>query len=504
MTEAASTLAQYEHDISGFAQHVLGITKGVHPGQRRFFDAISARRPNWITALWLTIMLASGNRAGKTMALAIAIIHACIYKTNLQRDLSTEKGRQKWARAEYHWYHFGIAHEVADLVYAEIVRILDGMHLAQEDGCPLTANGPAATWDVKEYGDFHWIKFIPELGGSQVHFRTTGEKALGSLGKDMHGISFDEAGIERNLDFLVDEVFHLRRLGTGGQLLMVSTPSEDIGSMFADRWALGDQVGNPDAKKSAYSLRMSTRENIGFGLTQEMFDILVADMDERTIRQNIEGEFLQAKAAYFNGWNVDRCFVDDLPERALARKGLRYIQGVDPAKTQDSAWSIVLAVIPNAQTPEDPHLIGVRAEQKRGQKSTDTVVNLAAEAHNAYDVDRLKTRCYTAIDATGFGGKLFRELLEREVPNLVNVEFGGTVQKKRKLLGDLRTVIDSGRLHLPREGIWLQVRRQLLGYKLDDRGIEQDAVMALVCAIYLLRRSSDGAGSIPFDLAGGS
>jgi hypothetical protein len=24
-----------------------------------------------------------------------------------------------------------------------------------------------------------------------------------------------------------------------------------------------------------------------------------------------------------------------------------------------------------------------------------------------------------------------------------------------------------------------------------------------VCAIYLLRRSSDGAGSIPFDLAGG-
>ncbi len=504
MSDAADKIADYEFDIPGFARDVLGITNGVHSGQARFFDAVSVRRADGQTAQWLTIMLASGNRAGKTMALAIAIIHACIYKTNLQRNLTTEKGRQKWARSEFHWYHFGIAHEVADLVWAEIVRILDGMHLAQADGCPLTANGPAATWDVKEYGDFHWIKFIPDLGGAQIHFRTTGEKALGSLGKDMHGISFDEAGIERNLDFLVDEVFHLRRLGTGGQLLMVSTPSEDIGSMFADRWALGDHENNPDAKKSAFSLRMSTRENIDFGLTREMFDILVADMDERTIRQNIEGEFLQARAAYFNGWNVDNCFVDNLPERALARKGLRYIQGVDPAKTQDSAWSIVLAVVPNPAVPEDPYLVGVRAEQKRGQKSTDTVVNLAAEAHNAYDVARLGTHCYTAIDATGFGGKLFRELLEREVPNLVNVEFGGTVQKKRKLLGDLRTVIDSGRLILPREGIWLQVRRQLLGYKLDDRGIEQDAVMALVCAVYLLRRSADGQGSVPFDLAGGS
>jgi hypothetical protein len=228
-------------------------------------------------------------------------------------------------------------------------------------------------------------------------------------------------------------------------------------------------------------------------------------MDERTIRQNIDGEFLSARAAYFHSWNVDSCFIVDLPERALVKKGMTYIQGVDPAKSQDSAWSIVLAVVPNPSKPNEPYLVGVRAEQKRGQKSTDTVVNLAAEAHNTYEVARLGSRCYTAIDATGFGGKLFRELLEREVPSLFNVEFGGTFQKKRKLLGDLRTVIDSGRLLLPREGIWLQVRRQLLGYKLDDRGIEQDAVMALVCAVYLLRRApADGQGSVPFNLTLGA
>lgn len=493
-----SELRNYEDDIAGFAEDVLGIK--VNPGQKRFFEAVQARRRRW-AALYLTIMLASGNRAGKTLALAIIVIWACIFKVNLQSTwpaLSPEAAGKRKAKAEYHWYHFGIAHEVADLVFNEVVRILQATHPAQPSGCPLTAQGAVATWDVKEYGDYHWVKFI---NGSELHFRTTGEKALGALGKDMHGISFDEAGIEKNLEFLINEVFHLRRLGTGGQLIMVSTPSEDVGTMFADKWEEGNP-DNPDRKVSNASLRMSTRENIGFGITQEMFDLLVDGMDERFIMQNIDGIFLQGKAAYFHAWNVDACFISDMPERSPARKRTVYLQGVDPAKQKDSAWSIVLAVIPNPADPDGPYLVGVRAEQKRGQKSTSTIVALAADAYNAYESPRLSSRCYTAIDATGFGGKMFREALDTEVPSLFNVEFGGTIQKKRKLLGDLRTIIDSGRLILPRTGIWSQVRKQLLGYKLEDRGIEQDAVMALVCAVYLLRRApSDGENSVPFDLS---
>jgi hypothetical protein len=365
-------------------------------------------------------------------------------------------------------------------------------------GCPMTAAGPVAEWDTKEYGDYRWIRFLPEWGGGQVHFRTTGEKALGTLGKDMHGISFDEAGIERNLIFLVKEVFNLRRLGTGGQLICVSTPSEDLGSDFADEWDLGNP-SNPKRLPSWMSLRMSTRDNIGYGISKDNFDVLVADMDERTIRQNIEGEFLQASAAYFNGENIDRCFVDALPERIQARKGGLYLQGIDPAKSHDSAWSVILKVVPNVDNPDAPFLVGVRVEQRKGQKSTDSLVAMAADGYNAYDNPRLPSTCYTAIDATGFGGKMFREALEGDIPNLTNVEFGGTIQKKRMLLGDLRTLIDEGRLILPKEGVWAQVRKQLLGYKQEDRKIEQDAVMALVCAVHILRRTPlDGRTSVEF------
>jgi hypothetical protein len=476
--------------LRNFTRDRLGID--LHVGQLAFGGLVLARDPNRgnDTAKYLTLLLSSGNRAGKTMLLAIIIIYCCLDKTNRPKPVTAAQA-EKWLKSEYHWYHFGIVQEVADLVFNEIVRILGGTHEAQVNGCPLAAAGPIAEWTTKENSEYRWVRFGDVWGGAEVHFRTTSEKALGSLGKDMHGVSFDEAGIERNLPFLDKEVFNLRRLGTGGQLLYVSTPSEDLGSDFADMW----ELGNPQARirrPSWMAIRMSTRDNIGYGLDQETFDRLIADMDQRTIDQNIEGIFLQAKAAYFNGANVDACFVYGMPERSTVKpKGL-YLQGVDPAKSADSAWSIVLKAVENPDDPSRPFLVGVRAEQRRGQKSTETLVALAADAFNAYNVARVGAQCYTALDATGFGGKMFREALENDVPNITNVEFGGTLQKKRMLLGDLRTVIDEGRLLLPHEGIWQQVRKQLLRYKLEDRKLEQDAVMALVCAVYLVRTTPVG------------
>jgi hypothetical protein len=497
------TPAQVEaaHKVRKFARERLGVH--LHVGQCAFAGLVLARddaHPH--SAQYMTLLLASGNRAGKTMLLAVIIIFCCLDKTNRPKPVTPEEA-VRWLKTEYNWYHFGIAQEVADLVYADIVRLLSGTHEGQAGGgCPLTSAGPVADWSVKEYGDYRWVRFAPAWGGAEVHFRTTGEKALGQLGKDMHGVSFDEAGIERNLPFLIREVFNLRRLGTGGQLLMVSTPSEDLGSDFADAWALGWHE-TPKRLPTWVSMRMSTRDNIGYGINEVMFDRLIADMDERAIRQNIDGEFLQSAAAYFNGANVERCFYDGLPEKSAARQGGVYLQGVDPAKAADSAWSIVLKIEANRDDPTRPFLVGVRAEQARGQKSTATLVSLAADAFNAYNIPRIRTVCYTALDATGFGGKMFREAVEGDIPNLTNVEFGGTVQKKRMLLGDLRTLIDEGRLLLPREGVWLQVRKQLLGYKLEDRKLEQDAVMALVCAVYLLRRTPvDGRVSAEFALYG--
>jgi hypothetical protein len=218
------------------------------------------------------------------------------------------------------------------------------------------------------------------------------------------------------------------------------------------------------------------------------------------IDQNIDGFFIQGRNAYFNAGTVDACFIDDLPERQLAENMHAYAQGVDPALRHDSTWSLVFDVILDSETGE-PWATGVRADQMHGKQTTEGIVTLAAEAHWAYEVERperegqpgVRAHCATAIDATGFGGHMFKEALEQVIPTVRAVEFGGNAQKKRKLLGDLRTMIDSGRLKMPRTGIWLKVRRQLLGYKLDDRAIEQDAVMALAVAVAQMKRVDSDA-----------
>jgi hypothetical protein len=64
----------------------------------------------------------------------------------------------------------------------------------------------------------------------------------------------------------------------------------------------------------------------------------------------------------------------------------------------------------------------------------------------------------------------------------------------------MKRVIESGRIAFPSTGKWLWLRRQLLGYKLDDRKIEQDAVMALAVAIDVAKRNAGRmTASVPFD-----
>jgi len=483
-------LAATRWDVKEFAR-LLGVE--THPGQDRFFDILLARDQTRYRCENLTIAVSAGNRAGKTLMLAIAILHHCIHKLGLRPpDPKSDREVNAWWKAPFHWYHFGIQQEVGELVYFEMVMLLDGTHPAQKGrGCPLTEElGPIAKYDQKERGEYRWVVFDPIMGGAQVHFRTTNEKALGSLGKDMNGLSFDECGFEQNLSFIVNEVMHLRRLGTGGPMVLISTPSEGF-TQFADEWYRGDPE-SPTRERGYLSMRMSTRDNIGYGIDRQVFDRLVTGYPPSLIPQNIDGYFIEGRQAFFNHEAVDGAFVKDLPVRTDAVKGGTYVQGVDPALTYDSTWSIVLRV-------EGEHATGVSAARKQGKQTLNTVVDLVYTQHSDYnDV----STCITAVDTSGFGGKVFKDALGGISP-LRSVEFGGTKSKKQKLLTDLKGMLEKGRLHFPREGIWLELRRQLLGYRIDDRKIETDAVMALAVAVKQLNRDLSGDGrDVPFEFFG--
>jgi hypothetical protein len=483
-------------DIDYFALRFLGIQG--HPGQQRFWNTGLMRLEDGWRAAYLTIAVSAGNRAGKTLGLAVYILHSTLFKLGLPAPLGDkDRSLMAWLKTPYDWWHFGLQGEVAELVHLELTRILSGTHPAQKGrGCLLAeALGPeVANTTTKERGDYPWVQLHPALGGGQIHFRSTSERALGSLGKEMNGISWDECAFSSDFDFVVDEVLHNRRLGSGGQLILISTSTEGL-TAFTDRWNLGDPSA-PDRSPEAMSLRISTRDNVGYGLDEVTFGRLLQGMPPYLIPQNIDGYAIEAKSAFFGAQSVDAMFTKALPEDDMPQDGHRYAQGVDPALTFDSTWAVTL----DMTNPEQ--IIGVRARRKTGRQTTLSVSALVAEGHRTFTTQR--AMCYTAIDATGFGGKVFYDLLNGLHP-MRAVEFGGARSKKLRLLLDLKAGIEKGRMRLPRHGIWLALRRQLLGYKLNDRKIQTDAVMALAVAWHeVMRQPSKVADDTTFDFYAGT
>ena len=102
------------------------------------------------------------------------------------------------------------------------------------------------------------------------------------------------------------------------------------------------------------------------------------------------------------------------------------------------------------------------------------------------------------------GGKLFKQEFSVIKP-LRGFDFGGTKAKKLEVLSDLKAAMDKKMLVFPNTGVWMRLRRQLLSYKLDDKKIEQDAVMALAIAVRHAIRNSGGSLDNPmFNYFGGS
>lgn len=490
--ETALDLARGRSDIEFFATRWLGING--NPGQVRWWKACSDRADDGYRPKYLTTVVSAGNRAGKTLAMAVVCLHHALYKLGIRPPTPGDpQDALRWINDPYEWYHVGIQQETAELVHREIAMILQGGHPAQSDrGCPLTSDlGKIADFEKKYRGEYLWIKFSPILGGASIHFRTTQDKAKALLGKDMQGISFDEAAFEPHLVTIYQEVLNLRRLSTGGPLHFIGTPTEGYND-YSDLWEMGNP-DNPMRDPQFISFRLSTRDNIGYGLRQEDFDAVVRQQVEYLVPQNIDGFFIESRKSFFSAVGVEACFDNALELEESPKSAHRYVQGCDPGISSDATWALTLDITNRKQ------LKGVRARKRGGKQTITSVVNMVREGHLLYSSG---AQCTTVVDSTGMGGKLFRQEFAIIKP-LRDFDFGGTKSKKLELLNDLKAIIDKGMIKFPRGGAWEDLRRQLLAYKLEDRKLEQDAVMALAIAVrYAIRNPEKAAANVAFSYFG--
>ena len=478
----ASDLAKGRGDIEFFAKRWLGIDG--NPGQVGWWKACAERDDTGYRPRYITTVVSAGNRAGKTLAMAVVCLHHALYKLGLPNPVAGDiESSKRWLDAPYEWYHVGIQQETAELVFREIETILAGSHPAQKGrGCAIVKElGKVIDTQKKYRGEYAWVKFNPVVGGASIHFRTTQDRAKALLGKDMNGISFDEAAFEPHLVMIYQEVLNLRRLSTGGPLHFIGTPSEGIND-YAELWERGNPE-NPARDDKFISFRLSTRDNVGYGLTQNNFDDVVRQQAAYLIPQNIDGYFIEARDAFFWSQSVLASY-QTLEDEAKPVRNHRYVQGVDPGISHDATWAITL------DTTERGKIRGVRIRKRGGKQSISAVVNMVREGHLLYSQDG--AFCTTIVDSTGLGGRLFQQEFSMIRP-LRGFDFGGTKAKKVELLNDLKAVIDKGQIQFPIGGAWDELKRQLLIYKLDDKKLEQDAVMALAIAVrHALRNPEKG------------
>jgi hypothetical protein len=238
-------------------------------------------------------------------------------------------------------------------------------------------------------------------------------------------------------------------------------------------------------------MRMSSRLNVGYGLDRESFDALTEHQPEQWIKQNIEGEFIQAVEAWFSKRTVDAAFDPDLPIEQEPLEQHVYLHALDPG-LKDKCWSLVFRVV--RQPQKKLALEGVSIERQVGKQTTEGIVHLGSAQHKKYERRRGRGRkseatadVITGVDTTALGGHIFSELLEASGVIHRKIEFGGVSKVKREMLSDLRSLLDEGRIRMPSEGYWKEANRQLSNYKLLDRKLEQDLVMSLAIIAKLLK-----------------
>lgn len=497
LTTVADLLAR-GRDITVFATEILGLD--LNRAQERWFRYIQPDVPGWEWRYQRVIHVA-GNRTGKTLAVAILILWACIYK--IGRDF-TEPGFDTYP---YHWAHVAPTQAQAYHPLRDIRLLIKGAHPAQQKtGRPLRLPDGLVT-EIKIDVQFEGLRFA---NGATAQFRTSADKAAAILGYTFDGITFDEAAFEDHLIETIDETLMMRLITTNGPLFPVSTPNgrNDFFEIVEQVKQLGDQPEDMVwvDRERRWALCWSTvDDNVGFGITPEAAAAMELSLGADTKEQQLRGAFLDPKEAFFLpqvsiiasmgvGESQVAQFARKLPRESTPLTGHRYVIFWDPSVSNDPTACIVIDVT------KDPW-VGVA--ERYFEKPLDTtrllyeIRTLHTHWNGAQDRTGLteRSKAITGFDSTAMGGKMWADMLRDLRPNRP-FDFAGSDKKTRTLI-DLRNRLATGRLILPVS--WQGWRQEVISYRLDDKKIRNDRVMALAGAVAVATQGMN-SGPRPFDV----
>jgi hypothetical protein len=489
--EVVRALGPKSRDPVFFAEEVLGIR--LNPAQKRWVRLCGVAPDGW-SWLYRRVVHVAANQIGKTLGLAFLILWAAHCKMGQPNaDWDT------WLSNPFRWYHLAPSHPQALLTMKDMAALMEGAHPAQIDR--ETGKRRPFLWASSMFEEIKFDAAYPGFrlwNGSEIHFRTSAEKAQALQGVVAHGVSIDEAAFEFYLLHILNQAVKLRLISTGGPIWMVSTPDgindyyEVVTSVQNGGINTSERVWEWPQRKMAL-VWSHISDNVGFGLTQEEVDFLEEDVDPATKEQQLRGAFIAPQDAFFVPQDrIIEAWDTRLPEEQKPKNGHTYAIFWDPSVSADPTVLIILDIT------RKPYQ-GVYFQRWQTPMGIHELLMEIKRVHvkwNTYDPRKpgLRPQATTGFDSTSMGGVIIKQELAGIIPKRP-VNFGGKV--KINALTNTRAALSRKDIILP--ATWLRVQREVLGYRLLDTKIVQDCVMALAGASFLAAIRASGKTSQPFD-----
>lgn len=476
--------------LDSFSKNVMGVNPNL--AQQRWDRLISKMDGDeWYYRI---VIHRAANQVGKTLGLALADLWATHNK------VGTPHGDAKYRLGvPYKWLHLAPNFPTSrKMLEDDLIPLLEGRHPAQfdkEKGVFRPCHFPKEAWErVNFEGEYPGIRL---WNGAEIHFRTMDEKAKGISQLVANGISVDEAGLEPHLKETTDTTLRMRVVANHGPIWFIGTPDgpNDFAEMIWDIEASGEETENRvwEDEESRRALAWSVfADNVGFGVTQAEADYQEATQDPATKEAKLRGAILFPTKAFFTpADNILRCWVPGLKSREYPQAGHKYVIFWDVSVQSDPTVMIVLDVTRKPWR-------GVKFRRWVKPMPVQELIDTMEQEHYFWSREATNpTSVRTGYDSTAMGGTIFTQLM-KNIPNKIGMNLGGAAKIKLQALADLRAKMSRLDVLWPED--WLTLRKEIMGYRLEDKHIRQDCVMTAAGAIWVAKMGDLSIRKVPFDI----
>lgn len=502
-------------DVVGFAKNVLGLRDiEEHVGQT-----------TWLRNSWRLInILKPANQWGKTLAEAVLHIYHAMCKPMLQGRVTDDA---MWMGIRYETVNVGKTYEVAKGVFETALDIVHGKILMR-DG---TTNQCDLGWAISHIEDA--MNKPPEIhwwNGSKTLIRSYDEFGSAFKRKRLAFVSVDETGDIPELKLFLNGTLIPRVFFFRGPIHLVGT-SQSAGVEYEEVAEMARESYEADPEGSDYYFQTgSVFENPN--IDPEFIKKLEAVADPELRKQIIYGQYVDYGDKIYSFDEVSQIFSEPLPydEKSgfteAPDKNGKYVFAVDLAATKDETSVTCVRHDISYQTPDGKKIERpYRVVFHKAFRGDTMPLSLQYELiHQWYmlfkSVAPLSTKF--VFDSVALGGKN----AEQAFSDLHGFPFPGTgasyLNAKAEAIGTFKEVLGRGRRFLINEQgkqvdenhSWgmlrisphiVPLRRQIEGYKLDDKNIKQDRFMSLIMAIHYIEKRKPKLShnrAVDFDVVG--